>query len=123
MLLGSVYYPVELGHDLVDIWLPVAGTQDLLEDPRVAERAACQEDGSHARLVICLARPLGTVEAPGQQDGRRERLGQFARQVVVRLALVLLRGVTRVQGDSGDAGVLHQPPSDLEAAPVPRDQA
>src|SRR3954451_20000557 len=108
MLLRSVYYPVELDDDLLDGWLAVTGAQELLEDPGVPERAARQQDGCHAGLLVGLARLLGAGQAARQQDRGGKRLGQLAGQLVVRLALVLLRGVARVQRNRGDAGVLNQ---------------
>src|SRR3954471_7615967 len=48
VLLGAFGHPFELIDDLLDGWLTVAGTEQLLENPGVSERAACQQDGRHA---------------------------------------------------------------------------
>src|SRR3954468_21012317 len=100
MLLGPVYYPVELAYDLIDRGFTVPGTQELLEDPRVAKRAARQEDGGGARPLVGGLRLLGARQPAREQDRRGQRLDQLACQLVVRGALVLLRGVARVQRDA-----------------------
>src|SRR3954454_2505844 len=123
MLLGFVYYPVELADDLLDRWLPVPGTQKLLEDPGVAERAAREEDSRSAGLLVGKPGLLGVSEAAGQENRSGQRLDQLTGQVVVRLALVLLRGVPRWRGDACDSGVLAQAGSHVEPAAVPGEQA
>src|SRR3954469_19359514 len=106
MLLGPLDYPVELGDYLLSRRTAVAVAQDLLEDPGVAEGPARQQDGSHARLLVGLARLLRGRQAAGQEDRGGQRLGKRTRQLVVRLPLVLLRGVARVEPDPGHPGVL-----------------
>src|SRR4051794_23715439 len=123
MLLGFVYYPVELADDLLDRWLPVPGTQKLLEDPGVAERAAREEDSRSAGLLVGSPGLLGVSEAAGQENRSGQRLDQLTGQVVVRLALVLLRGMPRVKGDAGHTRVLDQASRDVEPTAVPGEQA
>src|SRR4051812_15383194 len=52
MLLGAFSHPFELSDDLLDGWLTVSGTEQLLEDPGVAERAACQQHGRDAGVFV-----------------------------------------------------------------------
>src|SRR3954451_2522789 len=120
MLLGPLDYPVELGDYLFSRGIAIAVAQDLLEDPGVAERPARQQDGGHAGLLVGLARLLRGRQAAGQEDRGGQRLGELTGQLVVRLPLVLLGGVARVEPDPGHARVLDQAAGDLEAAPVAR---
>src|SRR5690348_5682794 len=106
MLLGSIYYPVELGHYVLDGWINSPDAQKLLEDPRVSQRSAGQQHCGGPGLLVRLLGPLGARQAPGQEDGRGEGLHELPGEVVIRLALVLLRRVARVDADPGDAGVL-----------------
>src|SRR3954469_14745482 len=119
MLLGSVDYPVELLLDLLNRWFSTAEPQKLLEDPWIAERPARQQHRRDARLVVSLLRLPGARQATCQQDRRRQGLSQLARQLVIRLALVLLGRVARVERDRGDPRVLDQAAGHVEATPVP----
>src|SRR4051794_37450305 len=118
MLLGPVYYPVELGDYLLRRRIGVPGPEELLEDPGVAEGAASQQDGGCAGLLVGLPRLLRAREAAGEEDRGGQRLGQLPRQLVVGLPLVLLGGVAWVERDPGHPRVLDQAAGDLEPAPV-----
>src|SRR3954470_10444120 len=59
MLLGAIDHPFELIDDLLDRWLTLASTEQLLEDPGVSKRAARQQNSGHARVFVGLARLFG----------------------------------------------------------------
>src|SRR5436305_11218026 len=59
----AVDYPVELGQDLVRRRLAQPGSEHLLEEPRVPERSAREQDAGGAGLLERRLDPLGAVEA------------------------------------------------------------
>src|SRR3954453_4902285 len=52
MFLGAVDNPFELIDDLLDGWLTLTGTEQLLEDPGVSKRSACQQNGRYPRVFV-----------------------------------------------------------------------
>src|SRR4051812_15177967 len=114
--------PVELGEHLVAGGFSGPRAENLLEQPRVAERAA----GEHDRRGACaLERPvhgLGGVQPAGQDHRRGERCGQPGREVVVGRSLVVHLGVAGVEGDRRDTGLVDKPVGQLVAAGVARPQ-
>ena len=71
--------------------------------------AAQPVDSNTARMCSAPSIPPETIDRHGQ-------LGDEPRgQLVVRRALVAHRGGARVEGETGDAGVLDQPARELEA--------
>jgi hypothetical protein len=80
----TVDHPVELGEDLVAVGLAGAFPEELLEEPRIAERPARQQHGRRTRGLERRAGLLGRVQPPGQEDRDGELLDECARERVVQ---------------------------------------
>jgi subtilase family serine protease len=101
VLAGPLDHPVKLGQDLFAAGLVSARAEQLLEQPRVAQRAARQLHGGGAGARERLPCQVGAAQAARDQDRDRELLDQPPRELVVGGARVALRGVARVDAQAG----------------------
>src|SRR3954447_5925825 len=105
---GAVHDPVQLREHLLARGRAVARPEDLLEEPRVAQRAACEHDRGDAGLREGAADVRGVAHAAREDDRYQQLGGQPRRELVVGRALVVDLGRARVETDRADAGLLDE---------------
>ena len=99
-------HPVELGQHLVRPRRRIAQPEQLLEQPRVAERAAREHDRRDTGLPVGVANRVGAVQAAAQQHRCVERPHELGGERVIGPPAMRERRRTRMQCDRHDAGLV-----------------